>query len=59
MPEDKTDMKPLVLRELQRHGNASRAARKADVSRNTIHRWMAEDRVFGAAAKAAIQEGKE
>jgi len=59
MPTVKTDKKHLVIKELQRHGIKSRAARKAGVSRQTINRWRAEDVVFKAACDAAVDEGKE
>ena len=48
----------LVLDELRRHGNVSRASKASGVSRPMIYRWRQQDRVFGAAMNAALEEGR-
>ena len=58
MPKSVTDKKMTVLNELERHGNKARAARKVDVTRQTINRWMKDSSVFGAACEAAVAKGK-
>lgn len=58
MPVNKTEMKPYIIVELERHGIISRAAAKHGVSRQTVVRWMADDKVFGEKAREAIARGQ-
>ena len=58
MPKSKRDKQQLVLDELRRHGNRSRAARVADIDRKTIDNWRKDDPVFKAASDAALEEGR-
>ena len=58
MADDKHDLKPMVLDELRRHGNKTRAARRAGINRRTLNRWVSTDKVFARAAKVAIREAK-
>lgn len=52
----KKDKKYIVLDEIRKHGNVSRAARVADISRRTVYVWRSQDRVFSAAVNEAISE---
>ena len=59
MAKSLKDRQRKVLDELKRHGNVSRAARAADLNRRTINNWRMTDKVFGAAAEAAITAGRK
>lgn len=54
----KETMSGLVLSELKKHGNISRAARMIGVNRRTIIRWAENDSAFRAAWERAIKEGR-
>ncbi len=58
MADDKHNLKPMILDELRRHGNKTRAARRAGINRRTLNRWVDLDNVFAKAASAAIREAK-
>lgn len=57
--KDKFEVKGLVILELRRHGNISRAARKAGITRRTIQLWKEKDRDFAKYLKSALEEGRE
>lgn len=57
MAESKQNLKPLIIKELQRHGIKSRACRAADISRQTLSRWLAGDPAFKKAVEAAVKRG--
>ena len=59
MPVEKTDRKMLVITELEVHGNKTRAARRARVTRQTINRWCQSSPAFKAACAAAVKAAKE
>ena len=48
----------LVLGELKRHGNVSRAVKASGICRRTFYNWRENDSVFDAAAEAALEEGR-
>jgi len=54
---DKT--KSRVLRALSEGGSYTLAARAADVSRDALFRWKAEDEVFAAECADAIEQGTD
>ncbi len=58
MADDKHNLKPMILDELRRHGNKTRAARRAGINRRTLNRWVDLDKVFARAAAVVIKEAK-
>lgn len=58
MADSKQNLKPMILDELRRHGNKTRAARRAGLNRRTLNRWVESDKAFKASAAAAIKEAK-
>lgn len=57
--EGKMNEKQTVLNELVRHGNITKAAERAGITRKTLWSWRQKDRVFDAGVKAALSEFEE
>jgi len=49
--------KTIMLEQLRRHGNKTRAARAAKTTRQTLNRLIKTDPMFRAAVKVAMKEG--
>lgn len=59
MATQKTDKKPIVIKELRRHGIIERAARTAGISSQTIRRWQSSDKDFASEMEIALEAGRE
>lgn len=58
MPASKKHVRPLLLKELERHGNKSRACAFVGINRETLARWMRTDMNFRYQADRALRIGR-
>ncbi len=51
--------KAKIIAELERHGNASRACKRASVPRRTFYAWRESDSYFSELVKNAVKRSND